>query len=561
MFLNPNCRMVQCPYEIHHKVRIDRLQYHLVKCRKNHPDSDFVICPFNASHHVPKKCEESHTKTCPDRMSIEVDYNGQQSKQSSFSNQNKCRNFGSSNIPFEEDPDFPVTSINDSQASSIFSSDVKLLSTLPKKENQKRTDFLLVASEARPDTSSNTRTPQDNSQSYRNEFDATQKFNRVIEKPEQKREQYIKKTDIRHSGTKQVDSIRETRYQISSSETEAELDGGYHIKSKVPDRQLGSFNSVDSIRISDPSNVGYYTNNRNPLNVDWESGYGRGTATRTNKIFQRRPGDNKSSDAILTNPDSSFQMAEDGGFEYDNKTEVITASAYSNNVPLTNIKNLNICEIVTDNPNEISGQTSSINSQTSLKNVDDKFYQTDRDRCEDNRTKSTSNISSAQSQYKSIGEVLARQTSESEIGSSYKKRENDGVPDGTFPKWEMFGRNQTPDLSKSEMPFDCSQLMGMKNTKESSRASPFPQEKVSNFEIRASTENTSYIRSFGTSKINDPFENATSKDSESASSSSSVCSSMSDQGKLPPGGRRSVASRGRGRAELLKRIQENRRQV
>ena len=43
------------------------LQFHLVKCRKNHPGSDLKVCPFNASHHVPAPEEEFHMKTCSDR--------------------------------------------------------------------------------------------------------------------------------------------------------------------------------------------------------------------------------------------------------------------------------------------------------------------------------------------------------------------------------------------------------------------------------------------------------------------------------------------------------------
>ena len=43
------------------------LQFHLVKCRKNHAGSDLKVCPFNASHHVPAPEEEFHMKTCSDR--------------------------------------------------------------------------------------------------------------------------------------------------------------------------------------------------------------------------------------------------------------------------------------------------------------------------------------------------------------------------------------------------------------------------------------------------------------------------------------------------------------
>ena len=46
---------------------VNPLQFHLVKCRKNHAGSDLKVCPFNASHHVPAPEEAFHMKTCSDR--------------------------------------------------------------------------------------------------------------------------------------------------------------------------------------------------------------------------------------------------------------------------------------------------------------------------------------------------------------------------------------------------------------------------------------------------------------------------------------------------------------
>jgi hypothetical protein len=97
---------VRCPYNMNHNVRFDRIQYHLMKCKKNYPDADFTICPFNASHHIPRINMDSHIKNCPNRP-----------KRKEFSNQNfqdpnqdwygKHIVFGSSLIPYEGDPDFP----------------------------------------------------------------------------------------------------------------------------------------------------------------------------------------------------------------------------------------------------------------------------------------------------------------------------------------------------------------------------------------------------------------------------------------------------------------------
>lgn len=51
---------------------MDRIQFHLVKCRRNHPDTDHVICPYNASHHIPKPEEQYHISSCPDRKLVEL---------------------------------------------------------------------------------------------------------------------------------------------------------------------------------------------------------------------------------------------------------------------------------------------------------------------------------------------------------------------------------------------------------------------------------------------------------------------------------------------------------
>ena len=64
-------KVVQCPYDSQHSVREDRLQYHLMRCRKNHLDKDFVICPFNTTHHMPRaEFEDKHAKICPDQWTF-----------------------------------------------------------------------------------------------------------------------------------------------------------------------------------------------------------------------------------------------------------------------------------------------------------------------------------------------------------------------------------------------------------------------------------------------------------------------------------------------------------
>lgn len=46
---------VQCPYNPSHQILAERFQTHLVKCRKQHPDSEKVQCPLNVTHWVNKE--------------------------------------------------------------------------------------------------------------------------------------------------------------------------------------------------------------------------------------------------------------------------------------------------------------------------------------------------------------------------------------------------------------------------------------------------------------------------------------------------------------------------
>ena len=65
-------KTITCPYNPAHQITVERIQWHLVKCRKNHPASDHVVCPYNASHHVPKPEEQYHISTCSDRKIVEL---------------------------------------------------------------------------------------------------------------------------------------------------------------------------------------------------------------------------------------------------------------------------------------------------------------------------------------------------------------------------------------------------------------------------------------------------------------------------------------------------------
>ena len=51
---------------------IPSLQHHLVKCRRNHPDANVVVCPFNSCHHIHLQEKEDHIRTCQDRKFVEM---------------------------------------------------------------------------------------------------------------------------------------------------------------------------------------------------------------------------------------------------------------------------------------------------------------------------------------------------------------------------------------------------------------------------------------------------------------------------------------------------------
>ena len=66
MMESDGIQLLTCPYNSSHKITMDRIQTHLVKCRRNHPEADLVVCPYNANHHMPKPEEQFHVTSCPD---------------------------------------------------------------------------------------------------------------------------------------------------------------------------------------------------------------------------------------------------------------------------------------------------------------------------------------------------------------------------------------------------------------------------------------------------------------------------------------------------------------
>ncbi|XP_020821908.1 gametocyte-specific factor 1 [Phascolarctos cinereus] len=68
-------KLIQCPYDKNHQIRACRFPYHLIKCRKNHPDvaNKLATCPFNARHQVPRAEIGRHISSCDDKSFIEQD--------------------------------------------------------------------------------------------------------------------------------------------------------------------------------------------------------------------------------------------------------------------------------------------------------------------------------------------------------------------------------------------------------------------------------------------------------------------------------------------------------
>nr|XP_057907051.1 gametocyte-specific factor 1 [Doryrhamphus excisus]XP_057907052.1 gametocyte-specific factor 1 [Doryrhamphus excisus]XP_057907053.1 gametocyte-specific factor 1 [Doryrhamphus excisus]XP_057907054.1 gametocyte-specific factor 1 [Doryrhamphus excisus]XP_057907055.1 gametocyte-specific factor 1 [Doryrhamphus excisus] len=71
-------KLCQCPFDKNHQIRACRLAYHILKCKKNHPElaKQLRTCPFNACHLVPRDQVASHTDTCPDKISMGTENGG-----------------------------------------------------------------------------------------------------------------------------------------------------------------------------------------------------------------------------------------------------------------------------------------------------------------------------------------------------------------------------------------------------------------------------------------------------------------------------------------------------
>lgn len=64
--------LITCPYNVSHQIRPERIQYHLMKCKAQHPEISLLVCPFNAIHHIRQSDQVEHLQNCPDRGIVEM---------------------------------------------------------------------------------------------------------------------------------------------------------------------------------------------------------------------------------------------------------------------------------------------------------------------------------------------------------------------------------------------------------------------------------------------------------------------------------------------------------
>ncbi|GAV03322.1 hypothetical protein RvY_13764 [Ramazzottius varieornatus] len=75
-WLSGDDHLLTCPYDMEHKIRHYRMESHLLKCQKQHPDVTVATCPFNATHVLPTLFFSEHVTGCPDHRMIDPDQRG-----------------------------------------------------------------------------------------------------------------------------------------------------------------------------------------------------------------------------------------------------------------------------------------------------------------------------------------------------------------------------------------------------------------------------------------------------------------------------------------------------
>ncbi|OQV21167.1 hypothetical protein BV898_04927 [Hypsibius exemplaris] len=65
--------MYTCPFDPDHKIRRFKMEGHLFKCKKNHPEIKVATCPYNATHVMPARLFVDHVTGCPDVRIVDAD--------------------------------------------------------------------------------------------------------------------------------------------------------------------------------------------------------------------------------------------------------------------------------------------------------------------------------------------------------------------------------------------------------------------------------------------------------------------------------------------------------
>lgn len=61
-----------CPYDRSHVIMKSRMQAHLIKCSRNHPELKLERCPFDITHHIRREDMQQHMETCAGRETFDT---------------------------------------------------------------------------------------------------------------------------------------------------------------------------------------------------------------------------------------------------------------------------------------------------------------------------------------------------------------------------------------------------------------------------------------------------------------------------------------------------------
>lgn len=110
---------ILCPFD-NQLVPAKRMQYHLMKCKKNYPHVKYFICPFNACHiHLSKRELRDHISSCPQKAMIEPILTYEMLKRNGVQNR---MNKGYTDLPsYDTESVVPQTEDWDEESASLVS--------------------------------------------------------------------------------------------------------------------------------------------------------------------------------------------------------------------------------------------------------------------------------------------------------------------------------------------------------------------------------------------------------------------------------------------------------